>query len=166
MSEFYEWLPDLELFGIHNGDWDKYLNVLYHIFEIDFINSKPTFRGRRLGLKRFPLSNGKEATFWHMTSEGYEESNRTPDLRRCERIRWPRPSIDNCDTAGIRIWTEPRGNESRIHIYLEEETYLVVLADRTDYILPWTAYYVERTHQQQKLIKRHEAFVKSQAQKG
>lgn len=166
MSDHYAWLPDLELFGIHNGDWEKYLNVLYHIFENDFIRSKPVFRGRRLGLKRFPLSKGKEVTFWHMTSEGSDEEDRIPDLRRCERIRWPRPSIDNCDTAGIRIWTEPRGNESRIHIYLEEEAYLVVLADRTDYILPWTAYYVQRTHQQQKLIKKHEAFVASQAQKG
>ncbi|MNH30689.1 hypothetical protein D3C79_909980 [compost metagenome] len=45
---------------------------------------------KRLGLKRHPVIQGKEATFWHMISEGNDEAERLPDLRRCERIRWPR----------------------------------------------------------------------------
>lgn len=32
-----------------------------------------------------------------------------------------------------------------------EENYLVILADRGDYILPWTAYLVEQPHRQRKL---------------
>lgn len=56
-------------------------------FYLDFLDSKPVFQGRRLGLKRHPLSQGKEATFWHMISEGTTEEKRTPDFRRCERIR-------------------------------------------------------------------------------
>jgi len=49
--------------------------------------------GKRLGLKRHPMTQNKEATFWHMIQEGSVESERIPDIRRCERIRWPRPSV-------------------------------------------------------------------------
>lgn len=165
MSEHYSWLPDFEGFGIHNGDWEKYLNVLYHIFETDFVRSTPEFRGRRLGLKRHPLSEGKECTFWHLISSGQVEDDRLPDMRRCERIRWPRPGIENCDADGVRVWTELRKSESRIHIYLEHEAYLIVLSDRGEYILPWTAYWIEFEHQREKLIKKHVAWLKQQGQK-
>lgn len=37
------------------------------------------------------MADGKEATFWHMIQEGRIEEDRTPDIRRCERIRWPKP---------------------------------------------------------------------------
>lgn len=43
---------------------------------------------------------------------------------------------------------------------------LVILADRGDYILPWTAYPVVHTHQQRKLQKEFEAYCRQQAQKG
>lgn len=163
VSDHYDWLPDIEGFGIHSGDWEKYLNVLYHIFERDFVRCKPTFRGRKLGLKRHPLYEEKEATFWHFISEGEIESERTPDMRRCERIRWPRPCIESCDTNGVLVWSEARKGEDRIHIYLEHESYLVVLSDRKEYILPWTAYYVERKHQRAKLLKRYADWLSEQS---
>jgi len=81
------WLPPLVLFNAYGGDWRSYLDAIYNFFREDFVDDKPTFQGRRLGLKRHPLSQGKEATFWHMIQEGVVEENRTPDFRRCERIR-------------------------------------------------------------------------------
>lgn len=44
-----------------------------------------------------------------------------------------------------------RGKEERIVIALEDFSYVVVLADRRDYILLWTAYCVEREHTRRKL---------------
>ncbi|MBV5305008.1 MAG: hypothetical protein JZU70_12590 [Chlorobium sp.] len=38
------------------------------------------------------------------------------------------------------------------------ENYLVVLAERGDDILPWTAYLVEQPHQQRKLQKEYEEY--------
>ena len=168
MSEHYDWLPDFESFGIHNGDWDRYLNVLYHVFEVDFIRTRPQFRGRPFRLKRHPETDNKASTFWHLISEddgSGEEADRIPDLRRCERIRWPRPGIENCDAEGVRVWPELRGKDLRIHIYLEHEAYLIVLSDRREYLLLWTAYCVERSHQQEKLLRKYEAWAKTQAQK-
>lgn len=148
------WLPELEIFSDYDGDWELYLAAIYKIFIDDFVDSKPEFRGKRLGLKRHPISEGKEATFWHMTSEGTTEEDRTPDLRRCERIRWPKPIIENSSDLKLKVWAEPKGNNKRVHIWLENEGYLVVLDDRGDYILPWTAFYIERDHQREKYNKR------------
>lgn len=149
-----EWLPELELFSDYGGDWEQYLGAIYQIFCRDFVYSKPLFRGQRLALKRHPVVEGKEATFWHMTSEGSVESERTPDFRRCERIRWPRPVIEHENDPALKVWSEKRGNENRIHLWFEAEGYLVVLAERATYTLPWTAFYIERQHQRDKYTKR------------
>lgn len=152
------WLPGLVLFESHGGDWDRYLDVLYAFFKTDFIDSQPLFHGQRLGLKRHPLSNGKEATFWHMISEGEKEDEREIDFRRCERIRWPRPVIENEAEPEVKVWENERRGEKRICIWVETEEYLVILAERKGYLLPWTAYLVTETHRKRKLRKEYEAF--------
>ncbi|MDO9289869.1 MAG: hypothetical protein Q7T83_13880 [Thermodesulfovibrionales bacterium] len=160
MPETPAWLPQLVLF---EGEWGKYLDVIYGYFKQDFIDSRPSFRGRRLGLKKHPLSKGKEATFWHFIQEGTNEDDRIPDLRRCERIRWPRPVIEHADEAVLKIWENTRKSEKRILLWLEEQEYLVVLAERNGYLLPWTAYLVTEEHRRRKLQKEYEAFKNANA---
>ncbi|HLE63375.1 MAG TPA: hypothetical protein VI750_09555, partial [Pyrinomonadaceae bacterium] len=70
MTNQPDWLPALVLLQDYGGDWDRYLEAIYAYFKRDFVDSRPAFRGTRLALKRHPVSQGKEATFWHMTSEG------------------------------------------------------------------------------------------------
>src|SRR4030067_2263921 len=95
MSNWPDWLPPLVLFEDYEGNWDRYLDALYDYFRKDFLESKPSYRGVQLALKRHPAIKGKQATFWHLISEGSNEANRIPDMRRCERIRWRRPIIEN-----------------------------------------------------------------------
>ncbi|ORJ59855.1 hypothetical protein [Geothermobacter hydrogeniphilus] len=166
MNEATDWLPPLVLFRDYDGDWDRYLNALYGWFKQDFIDSKPVFQGKRLGLKRHPLTHGKEATFWHMISEGKDEASRTPDFRRCERIRWPRPVIEHNEAPKVKWWVSVKRNENRIHIWLEDEDYIVVLADRKGFLLPWTAFLITREHTRRKLRKEYEAYWKNRPQKG
>lgn len=166
MTDASDWLPPLVLFGDYSGNWDAYLDAIYDWFKQDFIDSKPVFQGRRLGLKRHPLTHGKEATFWHMIQEGGVEEDRTPDFRRCERIRWPRPIIENHHDSAIKIWRNQRRNEERVCLWFVREDYLVILADRGDYILPWTAYLVEQPHRQRKLQKEYEEYCRMHGQKG
>ncbi|RJO59889.1 hypothetical protein C4544_07530 [candidate division WS5 bacterium] len=163
MNCYSEWLPEIEPFEKYGGDWDKYLDALHTFFKNDFIDSKPCFRGRRLGLKKHPLEKGKEATFWHLISEGKVEKERTPDLRRCERIRWPRPVIENDIDPAVKVWENKRKTETRILLWLEQEEYLVVLADRKEYILPWTAYMVTKDHQKIKLEREYQQYKKANA---
>ena len=157
------WLPPLVLFQEYNGNWERYVDILYRYFKKDFVDSSPTFRDNRLALKRHPMEQGKEATFWHLISEGRVEDERLPDLRRCERIRWPRPIIEHADDPLIKVWENKRKGEKRICIWFEDVEYLVVLALRKGYILLWTAYPVTRPHRKRKLQKEYEAYIKANA---
>jgi hypothetical protein len=150
-----DWLPALVEFTQYGGDWHAYEEALYAYFRADFVDSVPTYPGRRWAMKRHPVYRGKEATFWHIISEGPQEATRLPDLRRCERIRWPRSVIDACRTGRICLWEQKRGAETRIAIATGDFGYLVVLADRGSYVLLWTAFVVDREHQRRKLEREY-----------
>jgi hypothetical protein len=154
------WLPAKVLLSDFGGDWARYEEALYAIFCRDFKGDRMYFRGQPLGLKRHPLLDGKEATFWHFTTEGSIEAQRTPDLRRCERIGWPRAIIERAEDPAVKVWDNDRGGERRVCLWLEDESYLVVLAVRNGYVLPWTAYLVTREHQKRKLQKEFESALK------
>ena len=109
---------------------------------------------------------GKEATFYHMTHKGDIENHREPDLRRMERIAWPRPLIDDSEHPNLKVWRNIRrgrgGKKERILILHTEERYLVVLDDRKDYILPWTAYLLRGKHELYKKLKEYEGYKKTE----
>lgn len=160
-----EWLPDLHLLEDAGGDWTRYVEQLHRQFLADFVASVPRWPGKDVRLKRHPEHDGKSATFWHMISEGSSEADRTPDMRRCERIAWPRPIMDEFDDAApgttqcrIRWWTEFRGTETRYHLAPDDFSYVVVVADRGAFVLPWTAYFVEHTHRREKLRRKWREF--------
>ena len=155
-----DWLPALVLLTDHNGSWDPYLEAIYAHFRRDFITSIPSFKTYRMGLKRYPTDRNKEATFWHLISEGEVEAERTPDLRRCERICWPRPMIEEETTRQLKVWRQTRKTEKRVAIGLPDFSYIMVLAERMSgserYYLPWTAFCVEHNHQRRKFQKEWE----------
>lgn len=149
------WLPPRVCLNDFDGNVGEYLDALYNRFCDDWIHHPPAaFRGKRLGLKRHPLFQGREATFWHFITEGAVEAERLHNLRRCECIGWPRAMLDAVGTDRVRCWDQPgrgAGNDTRVAIALLDFSYLLVLSERTDYVLPWTAYCVDQFHQRQKL---------------
>ncbi len=96
-----------------------------------------------------------------MITRGCVEKERSPDFRRCERIRWPRPVIEHEAYPAVKLWKNRRGTETRIVIWLEAENYLVILSERKGYILPWTAYLVVKDHQKRKLRREFECYQKN-----
>ncbi len=86
-----------------------------------------------------------------------------------ERIGWPRPMIDDSEHSYLKVWRNTRrgkgGTKNRILILHEAEQYLVVLDDRGDYILPWTAYLIRGRRQLQKHLKEYETYKKAEAAK-
>jgi hypothetical protein len=156
-----DWIPDIIQLADYGGNWNKYLEAVYQLFKKDFVDSQPIFQGNRLSLKRHPIIEGKEATFWHLVSEGYYEPDRLPDLRRCERIGWPRPIIEAQEQEPcLKIWENSRDGEKRICLWLsfDNEEYLVVLAKRTGYLLFWTAYPLTYENIKRKLQKEYDAY--------
>ncbi|MDI6773008.1 MAG: hypothetical protein QME77_10550 [bacterium] len=151
------WLPDLILLEEHEGDWSRYLGAIYEHFCADFVRSRPAFDGKQVSIKEYPRLDGKEFCFWHLISEGSSEEERVPELRRCERIRWPRPIIEVFpDPIRIRTWYGRRGDQIRVVISLSDFSYVVVLIPRRSHVLLLTAYPVEREHRKTKLRKEYE----------
>ncbi len=159
MNKKSDLLLPLILMEDYQNDWYQYLEAVYQYFYQDFVVSKPYFENKRFALKRDPVVKGKEATFWHIISEGKGESERLPDLRRCERIRWPRVIINESQSGLMKCWKSNRKGDQRIVIALEDFSYVVVLADRDDSILLWTAYCVEQEHRRRKLRKEYEEYM-------
>ncbi len=161
MSSGLAWLPEIVTLEDYGGNWDRYVEAVYGVFEDDFVTDKPMFEGRRLRLKSHPYFRGKEATFWHMVSEGANESERLPDLRRCERVCWVRPIIENVSDPSVKRWENERRGGRRVCLWLEERDYLVILARRSGYVLPWTAYPVVENHRKRKLQSEYEHYQKA-----
>lgn len=155
-------LPEMIFLQDHGGDYASYIDAVYAIFEADFVKSKPVFRGRRLGLKHHPEFQGRAYTFYHMTHTGEDEANRTPDMRRCERISWAKPSIEKGEAWSLKIWPQVRRGKKRICIWLQmegEPDYIVILDVREKYILPWTAFVIEREHEKVKKQKEYQEYL-------
>ena len=161
------WLPELELFANYNNDWAAYESALYRIFKKDLLDSNPIYKSTKVVAKHYPKEFGKEESFFHITCKKYigcEE--RVPDFRRCERIRWIRAFIENydCDPAkcencdGIKVWSEPYKNKTRVHLLFEEERYMVVLEKRNDYYLLITAFYLDYDNSLQKQLKHYNQY--------
>ena len=163
MTDIPEWLPPLVLLTDYGGNWNRYVEALYGHYKHDFVTSKPSFRGLDVARKVRPVEQGKEASFWHLISEGRVEQDRMPDLRRCERIRWPRPIIEHEGEPLIKVWENKRKRDTRICIWFEAFEYLVVLAKRKGYVLLWTAYPVTRPHTKGKLRREYESYTKASA---
>ncbi len=154
-------LPPLILLESYKGNFHEYFEAVYEVFKRDFVDSKPNYRGTKLRLKSHPFIDGKEYTFYHFTHDGKTEDDRKPNLRRMERIAWPRPMIDNSENKSLKVWENQRRNKTRILIFHEGENYLIILEMKKKYILPWTAYYIDYPNRKRKLLAEYEEYLKT-----
>lgn len=145
-------LPDL----VHYTDYTNnkaFLDALYEYFKQDFVYSKPVYKGTVLWLKRLPIRDGREATFYHITTTGKDENAREIDIPRAERIRWIKPIIE-IDDKRILVWENERKREKNILLYLEDENFLVVIRKRNNNLIFWTSYYTDKCYKY-KLLKEY-----------
>jgi hypothetical protein len=134
-------LPALEAFW---GDWASYEDHIYEIYVESLVRRTVSFQNKVVKCQYRPSTKNKHFGFWHLISEGRDEAERIPDLRRCERIRWVAWLIEHAAADGVRWWKNRRGRAVRIVIWLESEAFAVVLEEREGYCLLKTAYWVKR----------------------
>jgi len=154
-----EKLPELIYLEDYNGDYKSFINAVYAVFERDFVKSQPEFGGQQLRHKKHPAFQDRPYTFYHMTHKGEIESERTPDLRRCERMPWARPTIEQTETLGIKFWEQERDGNHRVCIWLEVDdgdNYFIILDVRKTFVLLWTAFHADYHHQIRKKQKEYE----------
>lgn len=152
-------LPDLLDF---TGDWNAYVDEVYQAFLDDIVNGNLVFQEMKISCQYRPPTMGKHFGFWHVISEGDEEEERTPDLRRCERIRWIAYLIANAVSSDeISWWENKRGRNTHVVIWHEMGNFVVILAKRKDYYLLKTAYCVQ-TNRSRRFIRERDKFWQNQ----
>lgn len=164
MDEIPHWLPNLIFLEDYKGNWSAYIDAVHTSFHDDFVKTKPAFHSIPVFVRYHPAYEGKGATFWHIVSEGDQESERIPDMRRCERIRWPKSLIENVNYVNIWETIRPWKNQKqrRINLALSDFSYLVVIAERNKGFDLVTAYPLEKMARREKL---RTEFEKAQRQK-
>lgn len=142
-----------------SGDWSSYVERIYKIYLATIVNGGLEVDGYPVKCRFHPPSKGKGFGFWHIIQEGLTEEERTPDLRRCERIEWVSWIIMQLgkDTR-ITWWEEKRGHEKYKLLWLEEEDYLIILAKRKNYWLLKTAYLTDKSHKRKQLQRNREIY--------
>ncbi len=153
--------PDLLYFEDYKGNFQSYFIAVYKIFEQHFIKSSPFYIGVNVYAQKKPLVDGIHRTFYHITHEGEVEEDRHPDIRRMERIRYPKFIIEQSPNDELLVWEKRIGSDQRLHIFNEAEGYIVVLTRRKHFFLFWTAFYIQHNHQKRKKLKEYENYIKA-----
>lgn len=153
--------PELVFLHDYTGNVEVYFSEVYSIFENDFIKTQPLYEHKKVAVRKYPEVDGIHRTFYHITHQGEDENNREPDIRRMERIRFPKFVIENSLHKDILVWKNTRGKDERIVLFNEKENYIVILAQRNDFYLFITAYYVETEHRKRKLLKEYQEYIKA-----
>ena len=159
-------LPQIIELTSYGGNYSSYIDAVYEIFHDDFIRHKAYFGSHELKMKFHPIFQERAYTFYHITHEGEKEDERQPDLRRCERICWAKPCVENVERWNLKFWRQMRKkSENRICILLDVENdfdYFVVLEVRENYVLLWTAFVSTRSHETQKKLKEYEEWKRNE----
>lgn len=143
-----DFLPDSILFSDFGGDWPSFIEEVYSEFKKNFIDSKPQYLGKNVDIIHQTIFDGKERSFWHIVSEGNCcDKDRTPDIRRCEKVTHVRPLIEHTDNScqHYLVWQKfhDKTSKNRIYLWCVLDNLLVVLEDRKSHYKLITAFVVK-----------------------
>jgi hypothetical protein len=164
--------PDLIKLSDFGGDYVSYENALLALYEADLWKGKITFNGLNViprVHKRFEL-NGKtlDWTFVHFTSEGPVDESRNLDLRRCERIGYVRPIIENAHLDCVKVWENERLDKNNkpilsVVLWCENVSSKIVLtkvkSKQRNYYVITTFYLINSINKIKKHKKEYEEYV-------
>lgn len=141
--------PPLLTFSGALAEWDAYLESVYNRYISEIAHGDLRLDNLPIRVRKEPQSHGKDFRFWHLIQEGAREEDRTPDLRRCERISWIAWMIQLAaagDGAVLRWENErstTRGLAQNVILWNPDQEYAVILEKRANYFLLTTAYPVQ-----------------------
>ena len=144
------WLPE-RLFRKNFENTDLLEAAAYAVFQTDW-RIHPRFRGDEVRVYRGPhkANPSRWHTYWHCVTEGQpEEERKTPKEDRLERIPWLYPVVSNDTDSALKVWSNMRGRDQHVCIWLERENYLVVLKIASDHFVLKTAYCPESNRRKQ-----------------
>lgn len=147
------WLPSL--FDVSNWTHNTY-DLLYKIFHSDFFISKTNHYETPVRVSR-KKEDGKELTFWHITTRTNESSERLPDHRRCERLPWLKPMLEQSSHPDVLAWESTEGDGTlKTYVWLKDHDYIAIMkTTKKGHLMLITAYWVEYENTKRKLLKKY-----------
>lgn len=128
------WLPATLSFS---GSWETIRDGLYAIFQRD-VKGRLTFRGLPVEFAKYPIEQGCEEGFWHVTSKNervFDSATRTFrkerifDEKRSRKLAWLRPLLENPDDPAVKTFAYREDNGVvQTYVWLEAFDYLVILS--------------------------------------
>ena len=134
--------PKLDL----DGSYDRLISLLYGVYERDFINSRPIFKGLPVVVDNRKIDSPYEEGFWHVITRG--KTGRLLDYKRAKRLPWLKPLIEWGPDPDLLCWSEEeldsrRGKMVIKHlIWYEPGSYVIVLKEKPGKYFLATAFHV------------------------
>ena len=141
-----EWLPEI-LVVIPWGA--QTYEMLYRVFCLDIRDTQLRYEERDVWFFKEQVEDGKEKLFWHLTDRKPEperiprrkqkfyppgqthtkdESDRLPDMRRCERLNWVKPLIEHPSDPDVLAWDYEEGNgDITTYVWIKKHRFLVLM---------------------------------------
>lgn len=138
-------LPSRLEWKMFRGDATRYKNALYSVFKRDFLSGDLQFQGKNVDIIHEEFFEGKERSFWHMISDGNEDTDRELNIERCASLPWAGFLIkDDGKCEHYRIWVKwhDKSKRNRYYIWCVLVNYMVILEDRATHFKLITAYNV------------------------
>ena len=153
-------VPELIYLEDYGGNYNDYESAVYALYQDTFEKSQFYWDEKPIYHKKHPEMKGKPATFWHITSSGSDENSREPDLRRYETIAWPAFILEYClyQCRDLLVWKNRRKGKTRILLWCRDIDYVVILDERKDFCIFWTAYPVNYKHTRDKFLKEYNEY--------
>lgn len=167
-----DWLPCL----VPINPWtEKTYGMLYRIFCQDIRDYDLRYDGNEVWIFR-EMDDGKEEIFWHLTTrntrerkiprrkrkffqdQDVEEQPRLPDMRRCERLSWVKPLIDNFAKPEIFSWDYEEGDRTiKTYVWIKDYDFVVIMKKYPDgrrRII--TSFHVDHDYTKKDFERKHE----------
>jgi hypothetical protein len=155
-------LPEIIELNNHNGNIDEYEGVIHKCYLDIFRNPEIFFNGKQVLPIKYPIQHkGRHWTFSHMTSNGKIEDEREYDLRRCERVPWVKPILQNLNNPVLKIWKQRRNSKNRIAIWHEKENFMIVLEERGKIYVLVTTFITKAKKYKDQYLKEYSEYLKA-----
>ncbi len=167
-----DWLPDI--FCVDPWTHNTY-DLLYEIFCRDIRDRDLRYLRNEVWI--FPdMEDGREKIFWHLTTRSakkikiprrkkkfyppdqtYLDERRYPDLRRCERLPWVRPTIENPGEPEVLAWDYEEGDLTiKTYVWLKDYDFAIIMKkypnNKRRLI---TSFYVDRSHKRKDFERKY-----------
>lgn len=150
------------------------IDFLYSIFHRDFVAQRTNLAGSIwIDPESHRLDDGKEQSFWHLTTRSNEVPSRVngrtvmvkerlTDYRRCERLEWVKLIVDNHTSSNVHCFYHRESNVKksiRLYLWAHQHDFVVILQKlgKSRSVLV-TSFYVDHQGKREEYARRHKRY--------